>query len=169
MHNSTRKLLALTIISLIMTGLVIASTGYASLGELVDGNGFQNAVKDFTSADRAARQSVRDSAGNIVSSTPPPPPTSYAGERMKIFNINGFFEVFGFYPKSSVGVFGGRVSPTLSQLLTIPQGNRFDGEQGWFIVVYYVGTNAKGKEVYQINLYNNVGVLQDDRFWFEKG
>jgi len=114
---------------------------------------------------------VAQSGAAAVPATPAPPPTRYASEHMKIFALSdGKLEVFGFAPKSSVGILGGRFYPITSLLGSDPGlVRRFDGDDGWHIEVYFIDTNILGQSIYQVNLYDPAGVLQDDGYHFVGG
>jgi len=167
MNNKMLMLLGLATTSLLLTGLILGGTSYASLGDALGGD-FQKDAEGFSSAELAAAQS-----GSVTSpATPAPPPSRYASERMKVFALSsGMLEVFGFAPNSSDGILGGKFFPQTALLSTDPnaQPTRFDGENGWYIEVYFLHTNIFGQSTFQVNLFNPAGVLQDDGYRFTGG
>jgi len=171
--TSPHRLSLLAVLSLLLALILVTGVSAASLGVLVNREGFEAAREDFLSAEKAARQSgevgARITGAGFNALGTPLPPISYASDRMKIFSLaNGELEIYGFAGGSSAGILAARFNPATVRLSTSPKGTRLNGDSGFYVIIYYLGTNAQNQDVFQVNLYDRGNVLQDDRYVFTR-
>jgi len=154
-----KKWIVLSVVALLLSLLALNGGGFASLGAALSGEQFDTALQDYTQSSKLTRESNDRQWLN------------YASDKMKVLSGDserGFLRVFGFAPGSSAGIFAGQFHPDKTPLTTNPTGIRFNGDHGWYIIVYSLALNVDGKNIYQVNLHDPGGTLQDDRMVFQR-
>ncbi len=150
--------------SMVLTGVLLTGTSYASISEVMGGGAAQMA--DFLAEKGFARATRPSGGGGVILGRA----HSYANDRIKIYEIPpNVLEVFGFAPNSTRGIRAAQFHKDASYITTDPKGTRLSvDENGWYVIIYYLGLNEVNRQVFQINLYNAAGVLQDDSYRFDR-